>query len=210
MARKSKRKGQRAVHRSVASDATAYLMVLAQNPQEVDRLLKATPKKDQKAAKALYQEVRRRHEEQGARRQDSLQSLIYLNLFSSQLAPGAEESTFLFLRAAEVLGRAFQQGLTFSSKELNKVVQAALDSVQASMAMTEMMGHFSGPVGEANIEQAPGLRPRDRCDVSCKTCVHYLAKGHSGKGFCQIYDFWTYKKWVCDSWRGAGIYAKGD
>ena len=64
--------------------------------------------------------------------------------------------------------------------------------------------------GQANIEQAPGLRPRARCDISCKTCVHYLAKGHTGKGYCQLYDFMTYKKWVCDSWKGQGVYAKGD
>ena len=68
---------------------------------------------------------------------------------------------------------------------------------------------FSSPEkyrGRRNIEQVPGLRPRVRCDVSCKTCVSYLAKGHTGKGFCDRFKFWTFKKWVCDAWKGAGIY----
>ena len=142
-------------------DVVIWLWTLAENPQEIARLLKATPKKTQKAANALHDEIRRRHHGQvgvpddevgrtssGAEQRISLQGLIYLNLFSSQIAPDAGESAFLFLRAAGVLSRAFEQKLPFTKKDLSRVIQQSMDSVRASMAMKDMIP--MGPVGEAN------------------------------------------------------------
>jgi hypothetical protein len=134
-------------------DVVIWLWTLAENPEEVIRLLKATPLKAQGAAGTLYAEIRKRHEgltiPTGAPRNfESLQGLIYLNLFSSQIAPDPEESAFLFMRAAEVLSRAFEQNLTFTKEDLAGVVKGAMDSVRASMAMKDMIP--MGPVGEAN------------------------------------------------------------
>ena len=97
-------------------------------------------------------------------------------------------------------GRAVYQTQSAVMKRVSKVAGTANPGQQWPSKSFEYQG-------QANIEQAPGLRPRARCDVSCKTCVHYLAKGHTGKGYCQLYDFMTFKKWVCDSWKGQGVYS---
>jgi hypothetical protein len=139
-------------------DVVIWLWTLAENPEEVIRLLKATPLKAQGAAGTLYAEIRKRHEgltiPTGAPRNfESLQGLIYLNLFSSQIAPDPEESAFLFMRAAEVLSRAFEQNLTFTKEDLAGVVKGAMDSVRASVAMQDLVD--SAPVGEANKRKPP-------------------------------------------------------
>ena len=131
-----------------------WLWVLAENPQEIDRLLKASPKKARKSAQVLYDEIRKRHQDEVPRNYDSLQGLIYLNLFASQIAPDAAESAILFARAAEVLSRAMKQKLPFTQKDVAGVVKQSMDSVRASVAMQEMVESFTVPVGEANRDQS--------------------------------------------------------
>ncbi len=178
------------------------LLELAEQPLDVARVLKRTPKKDKQAARSLYRDLRKRYDamfwmlpapEGGL----PLRVAVYLNLVASHLAPTPAQSTYLFAEAAKVLRRAMKSGEEWTD-DLVTLLQEVLTAVQYARRTP----------GHANIEQAPGLRPRARCDVSCKTCVHYLSQAHTGKGLCELYDFWTYKKWVCDSWKGEGVYGQ--
>ena len=173
-------------------DVVIWLWTLAENPQEIARLLKATPKKTQKAANALHDEIRRRHHGQvgvpddevgrtssGVEQRISLQGLIYLNLFSSQIAPDPKEQAFLFMRAAEVLSRAFEQNLTFTKEDLSRVIQQSMDSVRASMAMQDLVD--SAPVGEANQRNTVTVIPAYGRDYKSKKDV--LTDWKAGKDF---------------------------
>jgi hypothetical protein len=170
-------------------DVVIWLWTLAENPEEVIRLLEGTPKKAKKSAQALYKEIRKRHKglaiPTGAPRNfDSLQGLIYLNLFCSQIAPDPEESAYLFMRAAEVLSRAFEQNLTFTQEDLAGVVQWAKDSVRASMAMQDLVD--SSPVGEANQRNTVTVIPAYGRDYKSKKDV--LTDWKAGKDFI-IYSY---------------------